>query len=72
MQATIIRIWEHADGTFGVSVAVQETSPGRRIPRTLRRPWEHTFTLGPDFRADHVFAAVRDAIKAISTQHDWG
>lgn len=72
MKYVVIRLWERADGTWGVSVGEQETSPGRRVPSTSRRPWEHTFTLQGARSSADVFRAIREAIKGISDTADFG
>jgi hypothetical protein len=69
MMVTTVRLWEGSEGDLRASISLHENIPGRRTPRTLRRPWEHTFTMVPEVTQTEVFDALRSALLALSEWH---
>lgn len=68
----VVRVWQGSDGRVTVSTGLQETSPGRRYPRTIQKPWNHTFTLREDVSQGTLFQALRKAVKDLSETSSYG
>ena len=66
-----VNLWEHGDGTWGVSIGEFEPSPRPPYRRTLHRPWEHTYTMPVEVGSSEVFRVLKEAIEGLRGPHPW-
>lgn len=57
------------DSHWSISLGSRRVVPGRRLPVTLRKPWQHHYQIPQTVTADQIFQAVEQALLSLAAEH---
>lgn len=67
MIQTVLSVHRQAAGDVVVYVGTREWVPGRRVPRTIQRPWQHRFELPRELSDKQILDAVTEALHRLAS-----